>query len=234
MRRELVTKSTSGGCGQFETSPEVIEPEIRTALCERRQTDRLKTNYRIDVVFGPLVFHESCAKVVMLFACQQPPLALVAAKWVWARGVCTVYPSHEPEGCVQPVGEMEAGDLYWSLSRLECLNYWSLTTSSKHCLHCWQQRHPFLGRMGVAVCCTCNMPTNSGQVHSWYLGEGLRTIARQDRLTVMYLSSHLCPTHTSTQLKPRPKHGVSSLVIVCWQVGWVVSPTCRIFPEGER
>ena len=48
MRRELVTKSTSGGCGQFETSPEAIELEIRTALCERRQTDRLKTNYRID------------------------------------------------------------------------------------------------------------------------------------------------------------------------------------------
>ena len=48
MRRELVTKGTSGGCGQFETSPEAIEPEIRTALCERRQTDRLKTNYRID------------------------------------------------------------------------------------------------------------------------------------------------------------------------------------------
>ena len=48
MRRELVTKSTSGGCGQFETSPEAIEPEIRTALCERRQTDRLKTNYKID------------------------------------------------------------------------------------------------------------------------------------------------------------------------------------------
>ena len=43
-----MTKSTSGGCDQFETSPEAIEPELRTALCERRQTDRLKTNYRID------------------------------------------------------------------------------------------------------------------------------------------------------------------------------------------
>ena len=40
LRRELVTKSTSGGCDQFETSPEAIEPEFRTALCERRQTDR--------------------------------------------------------------------------------------------------------------------------------------------------------------------------------------------------
>ena len=43
-----MTKSTSGGCDQFETSPDAIEPEFRTALCERRQTDRLKTNYSID------------------------------------------------------------------------------------------------------------------------------------------------------------------------------------------
>ena len=43
-----MTKSTSGGCDQFETSPDAIEPELRTALCERRQTDRLKTNYSID------------------------------------------------------------------------------------------------------------------------------------------------------------------------------------------
>ena len=49
MRCELVTKSTSGEYGQFETSPDAIEPELRTALCERRQTDRLKTNYSIDV-----------------------------------------------------------------------------------------------------------------------------------------------------------------------------------------
>ena len=48
MRREFITKSTSGGCGQFETSPEEIEQEMLTAFCERRQTDRLKTNYRID------------------------------------------------------------------------------------------------------------------------------------------------------------------------------------------
>ena len=45
-----MTKSTSGGCDQFETSPDAIEPELRTALCERRQTDRLKTNYSIDIV----------------------------------------------------------------------------------------------------------------------------------------------------------------------------------------
>ena len=43
-----MTKSTSGGCDQFETSPEVNDQELRTAFCERRQTDRLKTNYRID------------------------------------------------------------------------------------------------------------------------------------------------------------------------------------------
>ena len=41
-------KSTLVGCDQFETSPEAIEQELRTAFCERRQTDRLKTNYRID------------------------------------------------------------------------------------------------------------------------------------------------------------------------------------------
>ena len=45
-----MTKSTSGGCDQFETSPDAIEPELRTALCERRQTDRLKTNYSIDSI----------------------------------------------------------------------------------------------------------------------------------------------------------------------------------------
>ena len=49
LRRELVTKSTSGGNDQLEPSPEEIEPELRTALCERRQTDRLKTNYSIDI-----------------------------------------------------------------------------------------------------------------------------------------------------------------------------------------
>ena len=43
-----MTKSTSGGCGQFETSPETIAPELRTAFCERGQTDRRKTNYSVD------------------------------------------------------------------------------------------------------------------------------------------------------------------------------------------
>ena len=40
LRRKFVTKSTSGGCGQFETSPEVIEPQLLKLFCERRQTDR--------------------------------------------------------------------------------------------------------------------------------------------------------------------------------------------------
>ena len=38
MRRELATGCTSGGCDQFETSPETIEQELRPALCERSQT----------------------------------------------------------------------------------------------------------------------------------------------------------------------------------------------------
>ena len=36
--RTHVTKSTSGGYDQFETSPEAIEQELRAAFCERRQT----------------------------------------------------------------------------------------------------------------------------------------------------------------------------------------------------
>ena len=44
-----MTKSTSGGYDQLEPYPEEIEQELRTALCERRQTDRLTTNYSIDV-----------------------------------------------------------------------------------------------------------------------------------------------------------------------------------------
>ena len=39
LRRELVTKSTSGGYDQLEPSPEEIEQEMRTAFCERLQTD---------------------------------------------------------------------------------------------------------------------------------------------------------------------------------------------------
>ena len=54
LRREFVTKSTSGGCGQFETSPEAIEPQLLVILrtSPDRQTDRLKTNYSIDLKFG--------------------------------------------------------------------------------------------------------------------------------------------------------------------------------------
>ena len=39
---------TSGGYDQLETSPETIEQELRPAVCERRQTDRLMENYSID------------------------------------------------------------------------------------------------------------------------------------------------------------------------------------------
>ena len=39
LRREFVTKSTSGGSCQFETSPEAIEPHLLKLFCERRQTD---------------------------------------------------------------------------------------------------------------------------------------------------------------------------------------------------
>ena len=35
---------------QLETSPETIEQELRSAVCERRLTDRLKENYSIDIV----------------------------------------------------------------------------------------------------------------------------------------------------------------------------------------
>ena len=41
--------STSVGYDQFETSPEAIEQELRPAVCERRPTDRLKSNYSIDM-----------------------------------------------------------------------------------------------------------------------------------------------------------------------------------------
>ena len=41
-----MTGCTSGEYGQFETSPEAIEQELRPAVCERRQI--FKANYRID------------------------------------------------------------------------------------------------------------------------------------------------------------------------------------------
>ena len=63
-----MTKSTSGGCDQFETSPEANDQELRTAFCERRQTDRLKTNYRIDVdicIFNLQSFRPEKASAVL-------------------------------------------------------------------------------------------------------------------------------------------------------------------------
>ena len=43
-----MTGCTARRYNQFETSPEAIEQELRPAVCERRQTDRLKANYSID------------------------------------------------------------------------------------------------------------------------------------------------------------------------------------------
>ena len=69
MRREFITKSTSGGCGQFETSPEEIEQEMLTAFCERRQTDRLKTNYRIDKTVQLLIISKTIETVFQIIYC---------------------------------------------------------------------------------------------------------------------------------------------------------------------
>ena len=43
-----MTGCTSGGYDQLETSPETIEHELRHAVYERRQTDRLMETYSID------------------------------------------------------------------------------------------------------------------------------------------------------------------------------------------
>ena len=48
MRREFVTGYTVRRYEQLETFPETIEQDLRPALCEHRQTDRLKENYSID------------------------------------------------------------------------------------------------------------------------------------------------------------------------------------------
>ena len=37
---------------QLETYSEAIEQDLRPAVCERRQTDRLKENYSIDIAFA--------------------------------------------------------------------------------------------------------------------------------------------------------------------------------------
>ena len=56
--------STSVGYDQFETSPEAIEQELRPAVCERRLTDRLKTNYSIDVYHN-----RHCVSCMSVFHC---------------------------------------------------------------------------------------------------------------------------------------------------------------------
>ena len=66
-----MTKSTSGGCDQFDTSLEAIDQELRTAFCERRQTDRLKTNYRIDYCYFYNYYerqsHSLCSPEMLLY-----------------------------------------------------------------------------------------------------------------------------------------------------------------------
>ena len=54
MRRELVTGYTVRRCEQLETFPETIKQELRPAVCERSQTDRLKENYSISQSASPI------------------------------------------------------------------------------------------------------------------------------------------------------------------------------------
>ena len=41
-----MTRCTSGGYDQLETSPDAIEQELRPAVCERRQTDLKMTRQK--------------------------------------------------------------------------------------------------------------------------------------------------------------------------------------------
>ena len=49
-----MTGCTVRRCEQLETFPETIEQELRPAVCERCQTDRLKANYSIDTSKEPV------------------------------------------------------------------------------------------------------------------------------------------------------------------------------------
>ena len=64
--------STSVGYDQFETSPEAIEQELQPAVCERRLTDRLKTNYSIDYYWSTtskcITFEAHYVNVLQYFA----------------------------------------------------------------------------------------------------------------------------------------------------------------------
>ena len=53
-RRTIEPRGLRRRYEQLETSPETIEQELRPAVCERRQTDRLNENYSIDDRFGTL------------------------------------------------------------------------------------------------------------------------------------------------------------------------------------
>ena len=49
---------------QFEISPETIEQELCTVVCEQRQTDMFKENYNIDELFWYVMTER---KTVVLF-----------------------------------------------------------------------------------------------------------------------------------------------------------------------
>ena len=59
LRCERVRERNDNRYEQFETSPGMIEQELRPAVCEQRQTDRqtdrLKENYSIDNVVSGVI-----------------------------------------------------------------------------------------------------------------------------------------------------------------------------------
>ena len=67
-----MTKSASGGCDQFETSPEAIDQELRTALCER--------SHRIDVAKLKMLF-----PVMHFFKAKSSVLVPFSWPFVWQK-----------------------------------------------------------------------------------------------------------------------------------------------------
>ena len=57
MRYERVSERNDSRYEQFEISPETIKQELRSVVCEQRQTDRFKENYNIDIAM--LTFPEA-------------------------------------------------------------------------------------------------------------------------------------------------------------------------------
>ena len=67
---------------QFETSPETIEQELRPVVCEQRQTERIKENYKLD---RGLVVNKSCALLLDGLRLQHHRLMVNPS-----TGTCTV------------------------------------------------------------------------------------------------------------------------------------------------